>query len=108
METTYISCMNLAPSNEKNLIPLSAEAIPYINDNNDQMLDYICISLSSLIFSYIFFVSRVTSEKGLKVLIYYEEGCPTNKTKSYVYKELFYTFTCTFLYVPHVLRVVII
>ena len=75
-----------------------------VNDNNYQMLDYTCISLSSLIFSYIFFVSRVTSEKGLKVLIYYEEGCPTNKTKSYVYKEvlqLLQIFKCFFVFFKH-------
>ena len=72
-----------------------------VNDNNYQMLDYTCISLSSLIFSYIFFVSRVTSEKGLKVLIYYEEDCRTNKTKSYVYKEvlqLLQIFKCFFVF----------
>nr|KAJ0192538.1 hypothetical protein LSAT_V11C800419720 [Lactuca sativa] len=60
----------------------------YMLDSSTRLLIYLAGRPSSLIVNYMFFVSRITSEKGLKLLIYDEEGHPNNKTKSYVYKEI--------------------
>ncbi|XP_052625657.1 uncharacterized protein LOC111914445 [Lactuca sativa] len=97
-ETTYIPRMKLTPSDKK--IPFRFQHRQFsiavcfamtINKSQGQSLSNVGLYLCRPVFTHgqlYVVVSRVTSKKGLKVLICDEEVRLTNKTKNIVYKEV--------------------
>jgi len=67
-----------------------------INKSQGQFLKHVGIYLPSPVFSHCQLyvaISRVTSRKGLKILIIVDVGDDTTKTSNVVYKEVFRNIT---------------
>nr|XP_043639304.1 ATP-dependent DNA helicase PIF1-like [Erigeron canadensis] len=97
-EITYIPRMKLVPSDkripfrfQRRQFPLSVCFAMTINKSQGQSLSNVGLYLRRPVFTHgqlYVAVSRVTSKRGLKVLICDEGGHSTNKTKNVVYKEV--------------------
>lgn len=95
---TYIPRMIIVPTDkripfkfQRRQFPISVCFAMTINKSQGQSLSDVGIFLRKPVFTHgqlYVAVSRVTSKKGLKVLICDEDGNPTNTTKNVVYKEV--------------------
>jgi ATP-dependent DNA helicase PIF1 len=96
----YIPRLSLTPSDvripfkfQRKQFPLTLSFAMTINKSQGQSLKHVGLYLSRSVFShgqlYVAF-SRVTSRKGLKVLVIDDESQDTNMTANVVYKEIFH------------------
>ncbi|XP_076907985.1 uncharacterized protein LOC143564662 [Bidens hawaiensis] len=98
-DRTYISRINLIPTDKKILIKFQRRQFPVavyfamtVNKSQDQSLSRVGLFLRQPVFTHCQLyvaLSRVKSREGLKVLIFDEDGQVSNKTMNVVYKEIF-------------------
>lgn len=77
---------------QRRQFPLDVLFAMTINKSQGQSLNHVGVYLSQPVFSHgqlYVALSRVTSKKGLKILIHNDEGNDTNVTSNVVYKEIF-------------------
>lgn len=95
----YIPRLSLTPDDiripfkfQRRQFPLTISFAMTINKSQGQSLKHVGLYLSRSVFShgrlYVAF-SRVTSRKGLKILVIDDESQDTNMTANVVYKEIF-------------------
>lgn len=99
-QKVYIPRLSLSPSDKKLPIkfqrrqfPLAVSFAMTINKSQGQSLKHVGVYLPQPVFSHgqlYVALSRVTSRKGLKILVLDEEGNDSNVTSNVVYKEIFY------------------
>jgi hypothetical protein len=95
---TYIPRLKLMPSDKRVPFKFNRRQFPLmvcfamtINKSQGQSLEEVGLYLRKPVFTHgqlYVAISRVTTKKGLKVLICDEEGTPTNMTTNVVYKEV--------------------
>ncbi|KAF8048698.1 hypothetical protein N665_2430s0003 [Sinapis alba] len=98
-EVVLIPRLSITPSDKKlpfkmkrRQLPLAVAFAITINKSQGQSLSHVGIFLPRPVFSHgqlYVAISRVTSKKGLKILIVDEDGKPQKQTKNVVYKEIF-------------------
>lgn len=98
-EVVLIPRMSITPSDKKlpfkmrrRQLPISVAFAITINKSQGQSLSHVGIFLPRPVFSHgqlYVAISRVTSKKGLKILIVDEDGKPQKQTRNVVFKEIF-------------------
>jgi len=96
----YIPVMDMSPSQSLWPFKLSRRQFPIIvsyamtiNKSQGQSLDWVGLYLPKDVFSHgqiYVAISRVTSKKGIKILIHDEKKLPKDNTTNVVYKEVFH------------------
>ncbi|CAI8609790.1 unnamed protein product [Vicia faba] len=99
-QKVFIPRLSLTPTDkripfkfQRRQFPLTVSFAMTINKSQGQSLKYVGVYLPQSIFSHgqlYVALSRVTSKKGLKILITNDEGEDTNVTENVVYKEVFH------------------
>ncbi|CAJ2637477.1 unnamed protein product [Trifolium pratense] len=102
-DQVFIPRFSLTPSDvripfkfQRRQFPIMISFAMTINKNQGQSLKHVEVYLSSPVFSYdqlYVAISRVTSRKGLKILIIDDDGEDTTKTSNVVYKKIFRNIT---------------
>ncbi|XP_056855859.1 uncharacterized protein LOC130505286 isoform X1 [Raphanus sativus] len=98
-DVVLIPRLSITPSDTKlpfkmkrRQLPISVAFAITINKSQGQSLSHVGIFLPRPVFSHgqlYVAISRVTSKKGLKILIVDEDGNPQKQTKNVVFKEIF-------------------
>jgi len=98
-QKVFIPRLSLTPSDKKipinfqrRLFPVSLSFAMTISKSQGQSVNHVGIYLQQLVFSHgLLYVamSRVTSRKGLKILLLSEDGDDIDSTSNVVYKEVF-------------------
>ncbi|KAL0801538.1 hypothetical protein Bca101_056714 [Brassica carinata] len=98
-DTVYIPRLLITPSDtvlpfkmRRRQLPLAVAFAITINKSQGQSLSQVGLFLPRPVFSHgqlYMAVSRVTSKKGLKILIVDKDGKPQKKTMNVVFKEIF-------------------
>ncbi|XP_056855869.1 uncharacterized protein LOC108836073 [Raphanus sativus] len=98
-EVVLIPRLTITPSDKKlpfkmrrRQLPISVAFAITINKSQGQSLSHVGIFLPRPVFSHgqlYVAISRVTSKKGLKILIVDEDGKPQKQTRNVVFKEVF-------------------
>lgn len=96
----YIPRMDMSPSQtpwplklNKRQFPIIVSFAMTINKSQGQALDYVGLYLQRDVFSHgqiYVAISRVTSKKGIKILIHDEKNNSKSSTTNVVYKEVFH------------------
>ncbi|XP_022007182.1 ATP-dependent DNA helicase PIF6-like [Helianthus annuus] len=95
----FIPRINMIPSDKKNPFSISTQTISLsvcfamtINKSQGQSLSRVGLYLKDPVFTHsqlYVALSRVKTRDGVKILIFDDEGKPTNQTANIVYKEIF-------------------
>ncbi|XP_058762197.1 uncharacterized protein LOC131635579 [Vicia villosa] len=98
-KVTYIPRMDMSPSQSPWPFKLSRRQFPIIvsyamiiNKSQGQSLDWVGLYIPKDVFSHgqlYVAISRVTSKKGIKILIHDDDNNPKSSTSNVVYKEVF-------------------